>query len=269
MKEFLFSLVQSEKNALHARNLAREYLQALILSSLQRSGAMLCLAFHGGTCLRFLFTSSRFSEDLDFALETQNTHYDFHAYLHTIQKDLSAQGYTISMKVNDKKTVHSAFIRFPGLVYELGLSSQPGEAFSIKIEVDTNPHAGAGLDISLVRRYVLLRLQHHDKPSLLAGKIHAIIQRPFIKGRDLYDLFWYKSDPNWPAPNLSLLNNALIQTGWNQPALSEATWRGIVMKRLHSANWKSIKTDLHPFVQPGDDIFNALCEENFEILLSK
>jgi predicted nucleotidyltransferase component of viral defense system len=47
----------------------REYLQARILESLQKSGAMIPLAFHGGTALRFLFSHGRYSEDLDFALE--------------------------------------------------------------------------------------------------------------------------------------------------------------------------------------------------------
>lgn len=47
-----------------------------------------------------------------------------------------------------------------------------------------------------------LRLQHHDRSSLLAGKLHAIQQ-----GRDIYDLIWYLSDRSWPEPNLVLLNN--------------------------------------------------------------
>ncbi len=269
MKEYLIELIRSEKDASHARNLAREYLQALILSSLQRSGAMLCLAFHGGTSLRFLFGSRRFSEDLDFALELDRKHYDFQAYLNAIHKDLPMQGYSIALKVNDKKTVHSAFIRFQGLWYELGLSSQPGETLSIKLEVDTNPPAGAALQISLVRRHVLLRLQHHDKASLLAGKIHAILQRPFLKGRDLYDLLWYLSDPDWPAPNLILLNNALQQTGWNKPIITDETWRIVVMQRLQDVNWKNIKMDLRPFVQPGDDIIEAINLENFKRLLSE
>jgi predicted nucleotidyltransferase component of viral defense system len=51
------------------RNLVREYLQARILESLQRAGAMVPLAFHGGTALRFLYAIPRYSEDLDFALE--------------------------------------------------------------------------------------------------------------------------------------------------------------------------------------------------------
>ena len=41
MKDYLASLVGG-KDALAARNIAREYLQARILSSLQRAGAMSC-----------------------------------------------------------------------------------------------------------------------------------------------------------------------------------------------------------------------------------
>lgn len=252
---------------MHSRNLVREYLQSLILNSMQRAGAMLCLAFYGGTCLRFVFGASRFSEDLDFALEIQQTKYDFRAYLHAIQKDLSAQGYIINLKVNDKKTVHSAFVGFQGLLYELGLSSQESEVFSIKLEVDTSPPDSAGLDISFIRKYSVLRLQHHDKSSLLAGKIHAILQRPFIKGRDLYDLFWYISNPAWPAPNITMLNNALIQTGWKNGLVTEENWRGIVLQRLQYINWNNIRKDLNPFVQSEDDIFNAISEESFRILL--
>jgi len=66
MKEHLATLMRSSASSLEARNLAREYLQALILQSLQRAGAMNTLAFHGGTALRFLYSLPRFSEDLDF-----------------------------------------------------------------------------------------------------------------------------------------------------------------------------------------------------------
>ena len=64
--------------------------------------------------------------------------------------------------------VHSAFVRFPGLLYELGLSAQPNQILSIKLEVETNSPAGAILETTVVRRHVILRLQHHDRASLLA-----------------------------------------------------------------------------------------------------
>ncbi len=69
MKAYLQKLCDTAKSPLVARQLVREYLQARILQSLQRAGAMQTLAFHGGTALRFLYDIPRFSEDLDFALE--------------------------------------------------------------------------------------------------------------------------------------------------------------------------------------------------------
>jgi predicted nucleotidyltransferase component of viral defense system len=81
----------------------REYLQALILQSLQRSGAMTMLAFHGGTALRFLYDLPRYSEDLDFALENPSDRYDFRSFLKETRQDFHKQGYTVELKVNDQR----------------------------------------------------------------------------------------------------------------------------------------------------------------------
>ena len=62
MKDELLALIGTAKSPVEARNQAREYLQALILHSLQRTGAMTMLAFHGGTALRFLYSLPRYSE---------------------------------------------------------------------------------------------------------------------------------------------------------------------------------------------------------------
>jgi hypothetical protein len=175
MKEYLKTLVQSASSTMEARNQAREYLQALTLQSLPRTGAMTVLAFHGGSALRFLYSLPRYSEDLDFALERPSSAYDFRSYHQSIQNDLESQGYKTTLKVSDQKTVHSAFIRFAGLPYELKISPRQDEVLAVKIEIDTNPPAGALLETSLVRRHVLLNLQHHKRASLLAGKLHAIL----------------------------------------------------------------------------------------------
>ena len=53
--------------------------------------------------------------------------YNFRAYLRAIQRKLTAEGYAVEVKVSDQKTVHSAFVRFPGLLYELALSPHRGE----------------------------------------------------------------------------------------------------------------------------------------------
>ncbi len=266
MKEYLVELVREAPTPAQGRNLAREYLQAQILAAMQRSGAMIPLAFHGGTALRFLYLHRRYSEDLDFALEGDRQAYDFRRYLKAIRAELVPQGYPVELKVSDSKTVHSAFVRFPGLLYELGLSAQRGEVLAIKLEVDTNPPAGAGLATSVVHRFVVLQLQHHDQASLLSGKLHAVLQRPYAKGRDMYDLLWYLSNPAWPLPNLVLLNHALAQTRWTGGELTGDNWRGLVRERLRLLDWKAIQADVRPFVEPGFDL-NLLTLTNLERVL--
>jgi hypothetical protein len=268
MKDYLADLVRSAPTPLMARNMAREYLQARILGSLQSAGAMIPLAFHGGTALGFLFSTARYSEDLDFALEKDRDRYNFRAYLRSIQRDLAAEAYKVDIKLNDQKTVHSAFIRFPGLLFEFALSPHADEVLSVKLEVDTNPPAGAGLATTVIRRHVPLQIHHHDRPSLLAGKIHAILQRSFTKGRDLYDLLWYLSDPAWPPPNFLLLNHALAQTGWPGETLADSNWRAVLRERLQNLDWSAVLNDVRPFIESGVNV-EILTRENLLNLLEQ
>jgi hypothetical protein len=268
MKEHLAELVRKAPTPAHGRNMAREYLQARLLAALQRAGAMIPLAFHGGTALRFLYAHGRYSEDLDFALEGDRQRYDFRRYLQAIRAELTPEGYTVELKISDHKPVHSAFVRFPGLLYNLGLSPQRSETLAVKIEVDTNPPAGAGLATTVVRRFYVLQLHHHDQASLLSGMLHAILQRAYTKGRDIYDLLWYLSDPTWPPPNLTLLNNALVQTGWNGGPLTSDNWRSLARERLQLLDWRAIAADAGPFVEPGFDL-GLLTLANLERVLGK
>jgi hypothetical protein len=254
VKEGLREILRGQGPGPAARNLVREFLQAQVLGALQRAGAMVPLAFQGGTALRFLYLIRRYSEDLDFALERPGTGYEFRGYLEAIRADLQREGYRVELgRTSDRKVVHSAFVRFPGLLHELGLSGHREEALSVKLEVDTRPPRGAGIETTVVRRHVLLRLQHHDRASLLAGKLHAILQRPWPKGRDFYDLVWYLSDRAWPAPNLVFLNNALEQTGWGGPPLTEATWVAAVRARLRSVRWDALAADVGPLLESPED----------------
>ena len=266
MKEHLAELVRAAPSPAHGRNVAREYLQARILGCLQRTGAMVPLAFHGGTALRFLYASPRYSEDLDFALERARSQYDFRAYLRAIQSEFTREGYAVELKVSDRKVVHSAFVRFPGLLYELGLSPHRSEVLAVKVEVDTNAPSGAELATTVVRRHVTLQLQHHDRASLLAGKLHAILQRPYLKGRDIYDLLWYLGDPDWPAPNLTLLDNALQQTGWTGPSPTAHNRREMVRHRVQALAWDRVVADVSPFLESSNELVLLTLENVMRVL---
>ena len=121
------------------------------------------------------------------------------------------------------------------------------------LEVDTNPPPHAVSETSLVRRHVLLNLLHYDKPSLLAGKLHALIHRSHVKGRDMYDLIWYLSDPAWPQPNL-LLRASLAQTGMELTSEQVANWRKLLAERIATMEWNRVVADVQPFLERSEEI---------------
>ncbi|MBW2614557.1 MAG: nucleotidyl transferase AbiEii/AbiGii toxin family protein [Deltaproteobacteria bacterium] len=268
MKEQIKQIINETANKLQARSRVREYCQARILQFLQENGLFRSWIFHGGTALRFLYRLPRYSEDLDFALKSSKTARNFSEIISKVTKAFEAEAYSIDTKLNDQKVVKSAFIRFPGLLHEIGLSPHKSEALSIKIEVDSNPPPGGITETSVIRRYVILNVQHYDKASLLSGKLHALLARPYIKGRDLYDLFWYLSDPLWPTPNIKFLNEALLQTTWKGPEITESNWNLLTAKRLKSINWETAVKDTHPFIEKASDL-KLLTKENVMDILKR
>ncbi|HEK85857.1 MAG TPA: nucleotidyl transferase AbiEii/AbiGii toxin family protein [Candidatus Aminicenantes bacterium] len=266
MKEQLKQLISGLSDNMKARSLVREYSQARILQFLQESGAFRSWIFHGGTALHFLFQLPRYSEDLDFALSETSANIDFPGIINHIRYAFEAEAYKVKTTISESRTVKVAFISFPGLWYELGLSPHSTETISIKIELDTNPPASGHTETSLVRRFVLLNILHYDKASFLSGKLHAILARRYVKGRDLYDLLWYLSDQTWPEPNFDFLNNALKQTGWRGPEITKKNWTDLVSKKISEFPWKRVVEDVRPFLENPAEI-NLLKKENILKLL--
>ena len=253
MTDHVRSLVRGQ-DPLTARNLLREYIQARILQGLQRAGAMSPLAFQGGTALRFLYGLGRYSEDLDFALEGPPELHDLRGWMAAVAAELRREGHNAEVSVRERGTVHAAWIRLRGLLHETGLSPHRDEKLAIKVDVDTRPPAGAVTETRLVRRHVTVRLHHHDRASLLAGKLHAVLCRPWAKGRDIFDLAWYLSDPNWPAPNLILLNAAIEQTETTATPLDASSWRDAVAARVRGLPWDEVVADVRPFLDPREEM---------------
>ena len=235
------------------RNVLREYVQAHVLYSLQSARAFERIAFVGGTALRFLYGLHGYSEDLDFSLEHAEG-YDFGRLLNRVESDLINAGFEVTMHPHEGDPMHSAFIRLPGLLYEAGLSPHRTEKLSVKIEIDTRPPAGATTKTTLINRHFLLALTHYDIPSLMAGKLHALLARPYTKGRDIYDLLWYLSRPDDGAePNIRLLQNALAQTGYNGPHVTTENWREVIADKITELDFAKIAEDVGPFLERPED----------------
>lgn len=234
--------------------MVREYLQARVLEALQLAGAFETWAFLGGTALRFLYRLPRFSEDLDFSrtdpgVSRDTVNREFQRFIDRIKKTFEAEVYQVDIRARPEAVVQSAFVGFPGLLHELGLSRHADQKISIKVEVDTNPPPNAITERSIRRRHVLLNLLHYNKASLFSGKLHALIQRPYVKGRDIYDLVWYLGDPTWPEPNLPLLRTSLAQTGMELSDGAVGDWRTMVSEKITAMDWERVVADVSPFLE--------------------
>ena len=267
MKEQIKPIIQKAATPLQAKNLLREYLQARILEFIQERGLFHTWIFQGGTALRFLYGLPRYSQVLDFSLVRPDPSYDLNQAIARIRPWFEAEAYEVDLIIKSEKNVKSAFVRFPSLLFELGLSPHQSQVFSVKIELDSQPPTGGKTDTTLIRRPVLLNIHHYDQATLLSGKLHALLARNYTKGRDIYDLFWYLSDQSWPEPNFDYLNEALKQTGWSGPQLNQNNWTDVVAEKLQAVEWRQVIEDVRPFLERASDL-NLLTKENVLKLLT-
>jgi hypothetical protein len=109
-------------------------------------------------------------------------------------------------------------------------------------------------------------LQHYDLASLFAGKCHALLMRVYTKGRDVYDLFWYRTKHKDLLPNFELLNNALQQTQKGYVKVTRDNWLEILGQRIRSFKWKTLENDVLSFLEFHDDLL-SFTRENLLMLL--
>lgn len=247
MKEEALSLLHEFADPAQKLNILREYVQAKALRSFHESEAFVNLSFVGGTALRFVFGLPRFSEDLDFALENADG-YKPETWIKKLKNDLLLAGFEPSLKWNDRTTVHKAWIKIEGLLSDAGLAAMKSQKLSIKLEIDTNPPEGARSERDLITRHAMLSINHYDLPSLMAGKVHALITRKYAKGRDWYDLLWYLGKRPPVEPNLCQLQNALDQTQ-GEGTMDSVCWKRHLVETLNNLDCSVLAADAMPFLE--------------------
>lgn len=257
MKDYVLELTARQTGFNAKLNIMREYLQSYALKILYEQGVFHSTAFLGGTALRFLHNLPRFSEDLDFSTVSK-MEYSFVDIIKKVKEEFILAGYDLSVSYKDKKNVYSAFLGFTGLMYEAGISPLKSQKLSIKIDIDTNPPAGAQLKSEIVNKYFPIAFLSYDTASLFAGKLHALLNRKYIKGRDFFDLGWYLSRWKDISPNMTLLKNSLIQTGWKGKMPAKENWRNFFCDIVEHTDWQKVKADVVRFLEnPADmDVFS-------------
>lgn len=262
------------QNAEAYRNALKEIVQEIALYGMSKSGFFQEGAFYGGTALRIFYGLHRFSEDMDFSLVHPNPSFALSDYLPAVEEELSAVGLKMRVEQKNKTKVtdiQSAFIKGGTLIQIISIQQTdevliPGihkqEQLKIKLEVDTNPPPGAGFELRYALRPVPYVVRLYDKPSLFAGKIHAVLCRNWarrIKGRDLYDYVWYLSQDT--PVNLFHLQKRLEQSDrWDsskQLALQDT--KDMLKERFSQLDFEAAKNDVIPFLSDASelDLWNA------------
>jgi predicted nucleotidyltransferase component of viral defense system len=100
-------------NAIEQENVLQELLQHFVLAALSRAGFFSKAAFHGGTCLRILFGTNRFSEDLDFLLKEPSAGFAWTPYLEKVRHDCEEEGilFEIQERSRAEGAVRKAFLK--------------------------------------------------------------------------------------------------------------------------------------------------------------
>lgn len=251
------------ENLYDKKNAMKEIMQEIVLCGLSRAGFFQKAAFYGGTALRIFYGLDRFSEDLDFSLETADPTFDLAAYFPVLEKEVRSFGLNVTIMEKEKtkeSNIRSAFLKGNTkehllLFYtdeQIAGGVAKSEMIKIKFEVDVNPPAYAAFE----HKYRLLpapyEINLYDMPSLFAGKIHAVLCRSWksrIKGRDLYDYVFYLSRRT--AVNRRHLRERLIQSGFiaEDAACTLPEIKRMLSDRFDQIDFSQAREDVEPFIR--------------------
>lgn len=250
LNEYNVQTAEEELNAI------KEIAQEIILYALSKTSFFNHAHFCGGTALRIIHGLNRFSEDLDFTTNALIPDFQFNEYMDEVL--LILKQYGLDMKV--KKAKDDSFVKARELKEDSDKwtlsfpSNKQLKKVLIKLEIDTNPPDGA-IEVKANLDFPLLhQVKVGSMETLFAGKLHAILSRSFMKGRDWYDFLWYikkKSNINY-----ELLKNALLQTGpYQGKDLKEVNRDFIVGEltlKIKSLNWPEVRRDVERFLKPEE-----------------
>jgi predicted nucleotidyltransferase component of viral defense system len=262
LQRYTINTIEDEEYAL------KEILQELVLYGLSNTDFFKYGLFHGGTSLRILHGLPRFSEDLDFLLKKPYTHFIWQPYMDAIHN--TCQKFGIEPDIRDKsqigKNIQKMFFKDNsiGKILNLTFHHHPQKKLTIKLEIDINPPLGSKGEVAFLDFPIAFSLASQDMPSNFAGKCHALLCRPYTKGRDWYDFLWYVA--KGILPNLHFLSNALDQQGpWTgQKIKVDFTWFRLHMeKKIKEVDWQKTSADVRPFLSKLEKQTLSLWSEKF------
>ncbi len=250
------------------KNALKEIIQEIALLALWRAKFFEKGAFYGGTALRLLYRLDRFSEDLDFSLLKPTKDFDIGVYEKAIHTELSSFGFQVifSKKLKIKESfIQSAFLKANTYYHYLQIDISEKEKkrchikeqIKIKIEIDTNPPKGFETEMHYLLQPTSYAIKAYAKPDLFAGKIHALLYRPWktrVKGRDWYDFIWFLKN------DISInLNHLIYRVHQTHPSIeikdiTTEFVRKELIKKIKNLDIPAAKKDIYPFIKNQESL---------------
>ena len=259
----------SATNAVQEEQALKEMLQEIALYALWRGGFFEVAAFQGGTSLRILHGLPRFSEDLDFILLKPDPAFQWSHYFDTLTEVLAQFGVRCDLSDRSRmdNAVRQALLKDNSIGRQLDLSffdADTPRKLKVKLEIDTRPPAGTGTRWHYLDFPVDFEVCAQDLPSNFALKLHALLCRPYLKGRDWFDFAWYCKQET--RPNLPHLAHALNQAGpWqDQHPPVDAQWLVAALHtKIKTIDWSLAAQDVAPFLPAREQASLRLWSERF------
>ncbi len=204
----MYNIVNNMANESFPKKLQQgALLQLILLHTLYSQRGSDQLIFQGGTALRWIYGGQRASEDLDFVSKMPSSEFRKllnHALPQTRHLALSQFG----MGAFEEKPRHGSFGCFRTFI--LISPSIQREKINVRIEVEgiqSNrspaqrkiPMMDCPQVFSVMKEGVLTLpfsssiLVVETPEEILTDKLRALLERPYLKGRDLYDLWFLRS----------------------------------------------------------------------------
>ena len=160
-------------------NILREYFQHLFLSYLYQHPETNSILFKGGTALRIIHHSPRFSEDLDFSAPKLSTHHIEQALQKTL---IDLQKENVNPQLEEAKTTSGGYLAAISFASPIG-------TIRVLVEISKRQRNSAEQAVTIVNDfippYTLIGLA---SDQLVAEKITALQTRQ--KPRDFFDLYF-------------------------------------------------------------------------------
>ncbi len=263
-------------------NALKEIIQEISLLGLWRSKFFEKAAFYGGSALRILYGLDRFSEDLDFSLLKKDKEFSLANYCRAIEEELKSFGFSVNVDRKDKKresNIDSAFIK-AGTLKNMLIIDIPafiqkkvhrGATVKIKLEIDKDPPGDFCTEAKYLLQPIPFSVNTYTLPHLFAGKMHAILCRPWVnrvKGRDWYDFVWYVSRDI--SLDLNHLENRMRQSGHlkTKEALTKKSLKQMLYEKIDTLDFRQARKDVEPLVKDAaafqiwsKDFFNVICDK--------